>query len=173
MGYLASFCILTLSLLAGCAGSGCYATAGNPSITPATVSTAGNHIGDLVQWGGTLLEVRHLRDSTELEVAAHPLDGCGRPRQGSGRIGHFIIEYPGFLETVDYQTGRGVSAIGRIAGIRTAHLQGVDSGLPILESYEIHLWSDQQLMGLYSRPWVNIGIGGGSGSVYGGVGVLF
>ena len=165
MRYLRFSIVLSLSLLAGCAGTECRAPAVNPSVTPTLVSATGAHVGDLAQWGGTLVEVRHLKDTTELEVVAHPLESCGRPGVESGQIGRFIIVYPGFLESTDYRSGRQVSATGRITAIRDGRLGDADYSFPLLESYKVHLWPDRRASNPYSRPWVNIGIGGGSGSV--------
>jgi len=52
-------------------------------------------------------------------------------------------------------------------------LGNADYGFPLMESYKVHLWPDQQTRGNYSRPWINIGVGGRSGDVFGGVGVVF
>jgi outer membrane lipoprotein len=159
--------------LSGCAGDTCRPAGGYSSVTASMVSDTGSHVGKLVQWGGTLVETRHLKDSTDLEVIAYPLDGCGRPRIGSGQTGRFIIVHPGFLETTDYPAGGKVSAIGRITGIRKGRIGDADFRFPLLESYKVHRWPDQPAVGDYRYPWVNIGIGGGSGNVYGGVGVVF
>lgn len=163
-----------LLLLTGCAGDLCLTSVGT-SLTPAAVSTAGDPVGASAQWGGTLIETRHRKDNTEFEVIAYPLDDCGRPRAGSEQTGRFIILYPGFLETTDYRIGQAVSATGRIVGIRRGRLGDAAYGFPLLESYKIHPWPDQQQKphGPASRPWVNIGIGGRSGGVFGGVGVIF
>lgn len=160
-------------LLAGCANSSCRTPVGNPAITPSVVSAGGDRVGELTQWGGALVEARHRKDSTELEVVAYPLDDCGRPQTGFGPTGRFIVVHPGFLETTDYQVGRRVSATGRIVGIRQGRLGDVDYSFPLLESYKVRLWPDRQVDSYYSRPWVNIGIGGGSGNVFGGLGVVF
>lgn len=165
---------LAFLLPAGCASNSCrIPVSGDPSVTPSVVSATGAHVGEPAQWGGTLVEARHLKDSTELEVVAYPLDSCGRPRTGSGRTGRFIIVYPGFLETIDYSIGGRVGATGRIMGIREGRLGDADYSFPLLESYKVRQWPDRQAGGLYSYPWLNIGIGGGSGGVYGGVGVVF
>ena len=173
MQYL-TFSLIATLLLSGCASSGCRApAASDPSLTPSAVAATGGHIGKLAQWGGTLVEARHLADSTELEVVAYPLDGCGRPRIGSEQTGRFIIVYPGFLETLDYRPDQKVSAIGRITGTRAGRFGDIDYRFPLLQTHQVSRWSDPQAGGDYSRPWINIGIGGGSGGIFGGVGVVF
>ncbi|WP_133513102.1 Slp family lipoprotein [Candidatus Thiosymbion oneisti] len=165
--------VCSLLLLASCASNLCLPPVGTPSITPSVVSATGDHVGKPIQWGGILIETRHFKEHTELELIAYPLDSCGRPRTGAEQTGRFIIIHPGFLDTTDYQIGRTVSATGRITGIRTGRLGNADYGFPLLESYKVHLWPDQQTRSNYSRPWINIGIGGGDGDVFGGVGVVF
>jgi outer membrane lipoprotein len=157
-------------LLAGCAGQPCYAPVGNPSLTPSVVAASGGHLGELVQWGGVLVETRNLENRTELEVVGYPLGKCGWPLTGAGQMGRFIIVRPGFFETADYQSGGRVTCTGRISGVREGRLGAAEYAVPLLESYKVRLWPEERSDGGYPRPWVGIGIGGGSGGgVYGGV----
>jgi len=106
---------------------------------PLRLSATGAHVGTSTRWGGALIETRHRKDNRELEVIAYPLDDCGCPRTGFGQTGRFLIIHPGFLDTLDYQTGRTVSAAGRITGIQKGRLGEVDCSFPLLESHKIHL----------------------------------
>lgn len=160
-------------LFAGCAGTDCRAPVGDPRLTPMAASADGEHVGELVQWGGALVETRHREARTELEVVSYALDNCGRPHTGSAPTGRFIIDRPGFMETTDYETGRLVSATGRITGVREGKVGDVSYKFPLLESYKVKFLPRRRLRESYSRPWVTIGIGGGSGGVGGGVGVVF
>jgi outer membrane lipoprotein len=173
MRQLAILVVFVGLFLTGCASSGCRTPVGDPSVTPSAVSATGSHLGESAQWGGVLVEARHVRDSTELEVVAYPLDDCGRPETGSGQSGRFIIIHPGFLETADFRTDQRISAAGRITGIRNGRVGDVGYRFPLLESYKVRLWPDRRAEGYYSQPWINIGFGGGSGGVFGGVGVIF
>lgn len=167
---------LVLVLTAGCASTGdCTRPTGTSAVTPAEAAAGGLEEGALVRWGGLLVETRNLEDSTELEVAGYPLDACGRPRTGAAPVGRFVIVHPGYLETAEYPVGRAVTATGRFLGLRTGRLGGVSYAFPLLSSYRAHLWPfSEARTGGYSRPWVSIGIGGGSGGgIGGGVGVTF
>jgi len=165
--------VCPLLLLASCASSVCLTPTGGPSITPSAVSATRGHVGTLTQWGGTLIGTRHRKDNTEFEVIAYPLDDCGRPRAGSKPTGRFIIVYPGFLETTNHRIGQEISVTGRIIGIRAGQLGGVDYSFPLLQNYKVHPWPDrQQAHDRYSRPWINIGIGGRNSHVFGGVRVV-
>lgn len=151
--------------------------AGVSTLSPSSVSAVSTHEGELVRWGGILIEARNLKTSTELEVIGYPLDQCGRPRTDSAQVGRFIIVRPSFLEIADYRTGSQVSATGRIAGIRDGRIGAAEYSYPLLESYKVRLWADERVDGGYTRPRITIGVGGGSGGVYrgvgGGVGVSF
>jgi outer membrane lipoprotein len=163
--------LVALVLLTACAGTTCHAPVGDSSLTPSAVSAGGAHEGEIVQWGGVLTGTRNLADSTELEVVAYPLDKCGRPLTASGQTGRFVIVRPGFLETADYRSGRRVTATGRVKGVREGRLGEAPYAYPLLESYKVQLWPEDTAAGRSPRPWVTIGIGGGSGGgVYGGVG---
>lgn len=167
--------------LAGCATTECVGPVGNPNLTPAQVSAAQGHTGELLRWGGTLAGVRNLKDSTELEVVGYPLDRCGLPQIGQAPVGRFIVVAPGYLETADYRPDRLVTATGMITGIRAAQVGAAPYDFPVLSNSQVRLWPDTPTGGYGSgpvRPWMSIGIGGGSGGWYGGgigggVGVQF
>ena len=173
--------LATLSALGGCAStaSDCSPPLGKPDLTPARVSATGAHTGGLQRWGGTLVSTRNLPDSTELEVIAYPMNGCGRPRLGSEPVGRFLVRTRGFLEPMDYQPGRQVTATGLLAEIQDGRVGGAPYRFPVLEDGKVKLWPSAQESDWdapYPRPWVNIGIGGGSGGWGGwggGVGVGF
>ncbi len=157
--------------LPGCATTDCVGSVGNPKLTPAQVSTTQGHAGELQRWGGALAEAHNLRDSTELTVVGYPLDGCGRPRLSAAPVGRFIAVAPGYLETGDYRPGRTVTATGLITGTREGQVGNAPYRFPLLSNAKVRLWPDAlESSDGYAgpRPWVSIGIGGGSGGWYGG-----
>lgn len=170
---LLSTAILLASLLsAGCAsdGGGCEPTADRPYPTAAPESLA---IGSHVTWGGILLETRHLRNSTELEISARALDrGCRPEIASAGPSGRFIVRYPGYLETARLQTGRAVRVSGRFAGLqRPAH---ATQPLPVITEAQLQLApAPAATLSGGPRPWISIGVGAGSGWSGGGIGISF
>jgi outer membrane lipoprotein len=163
-------------VLAGCAStSECVPPAGLTPATPAEAAAGGLAEGAQVRWGGVLVETRNLRDRTELEVVGYPLDDCGRPRTGASPLGRFVIVHPGYLETAEYPAGRAVTATGRFSGVRSGRVGEAAQSLPLIESYKPRLWAEDRGRTYrgYGGPWFNIGIGGGSGGIGGGVGVTF
>ncbi len=164
---------LSAFLLAGCATTDCTPPPGSTKLTPAQVSATGGHTGERLRWGGTLASARNLADSTELEVIGYPLNRCGEPRTGAQPIGRFILVKPGYLETADRPAGSRLSATGLITGVRAGQVGGAPYRFPLLQVNELRWWAEEAPVRAYTRPWVTIGIGGGSGGVGGGIGVLF
>jgi outer membrane lipoprotein len=169
----AAVAALSAVLLAGCATTGCEPPPGNRDLTPARVAATGGHTGERQRWGGTLASARNLAEITELEVVGYPLDRCGKPRTGGQPVGRFILIRPGYLETADHPIGSRLSATGLIAGAREGKVGDAPYRFPLLQANELRWWAEEAPPGAYTRPWVTIGIGGGSGGVGGGIGVLF
>ncbi|MBT8120534.1 MAG: Slp family lipoprotein, partial [Gammaproteobacteria bacterium] len=46
--------------------------------------------GKIVLWGGTILDTRNLKDDTQIEMLAYPLDSRHRPLLESKPLGRFI-----------------------------------------------------------------------------------
>ena len=173
--------LVAAGALAGCATTACIGPVGNPKLTPTQVSADQKHIGERVRWGGTLLAVRNLPDHTEVEVIGYPLDRCGVPRPDQTPVGRFIVQAPGFLEPAEYPPQRLLTATGIITGTRMGEVGAAPYPFPVLSNSTLTRWPDAPPDGDGSgrvRPWVSIGIGGGSGGWYGGgigggFGVLF
>lgn len=170
---IAAGAALSAVLLAGCATTDCTPPPGNAGLTPAQVAASGGHTGERLRWGGTLASARNLADRTELEVVGYPLNRCGEPRTGAQPTGRFILVRPGYLETADRPPGSRLSATGLITGVRKGQVGGAPYRFPILQASDLRWWAEEAAARAYTRPWVTIGIGGGSGGVGGGIGVLF
>jgi outer membrane lipoprotein len=167
------FAPLVALSIAGCASGDCRPAVGDRAITPVLAATSERYVGRLVQWGGLLIDARNLKASTELEVVGHPLDSCGRPRLNTSPTGRFIIARPGYLEPLEFRVGRKITASGRITEVRGGTGGSMSGRFPVLESFNPYLWPEGEKQESYRRPWVSIGIGGGSGGVGGGIGVTF
>jgi outer membrane lipoprotein len=169
--------LLVLSLvLGGCAATpeGCLRPIGDERLTPKAALERGDAVGQTVTWGGTLVDSRNLRDFTELEVLAFPLDACGRPRTNKRPAGRFIIRRPGYLETADLAPGREITASGRMVALSKGHIGEAEYRFPVLEDARPRVWP-KPAAGTWpaKRPWISIGIGGGRGWSGGAVGVTF
>lgn len=156
----------TIALLMLLALSGC-ATA--PSLNTSTVNStvvpnkANNDI-DLflnrtVHWGGQILEIKNLRDRTEVTVLGFPLDSDGTPNIDQKPIGRFILIKEGFLEPLDYHKDKIVSTVGSISGGRKGAVGESDYTYTLLNAQQIQLWPDPPTRTYGSHFSIGVGIG--------------
>ena len=114
-----------LSLLLGaCASSPSFDSSGvDRTLTPQGV-IAGPQMaeGKQVLWGGTIIRTTNLKDSTQMEVLAYPLDKNERPLKESDPLGRFIFERAGYLEPKTYAEGRLITVVGTVSGTRTGQV---------------------------------------------------
>jgi outer membrane lipoprotein len=128
-------------------------------------------IKSLVQWGGVIIESRNLRETTEIQILAYPLDENGRPDTDADSIGRFIAQKPGYLEGMEYRPGREVTASGKVSAIRQGRVAERDPSFPILLSDDITLWPKHKPR---SRPRIRFGVGASSaGGGFGSIGISF
>jgi outer membrane lipoprotein len=125
----------------------------------------------VLQWGGVIIETTNLRETTEIQILAYPLDERGRPETDKNSIGRFIAQQPGYLEGVEYDVGREVTASGVFTSIRQGEVAQASYPFPILRSEEITLWPQRKPR---SKPRIRFGVGASSGGGgFGSIGISF
>lgn len=142
MGAMLPLCaMLTFALLA----AGCAAPVFRevPAVNPTPADVAfepESYHGAGVLWGGKIVEVRNLADTTEVEVVAYPLDDAQRPDQNAQTEGRFVVALPGFVEPLDFPAGRFVTLRGHVEGMRATRIDEHDVAFPLVADAEVHLW---------------------------------
>ena len=138
------FIFLSLfSLLASCANTPEFDTTQvDRSLTPqGVVAEPEFDRNKMALWGGTILDIRNLKDSTHIEVLAYPLDSSFRPLLESKPLGRFIVQYPGYLEPSTYAQGRLLSVVGRVTDNQTGYVGESTYTYAVINSEHVHLWS--------------------------------
>ena len=149
-----------LALLAGCA-TPVFKDAPAASATPLEVADAPQRFQDAdVVWGGKILDVRNLAETTEVQVVAYPLGRGQRPDPAAPTQGRFLIELPGFVEPLDFPAGRFLSVRGRVEGARTRRIDDREYTYPLLRKDALHLWPPNYP---HDNGQVHFGIGIGVG----------
>ena len=156
---------LTLSgVLAGCATSPIELEqpTSSVSVTQARASLEDGDTSTLtspeanVLWGGTVLSVSNLTDSTQVEIMGFPLDRQQRPTTGHTPQGRFVASYEGFVEPLDFPIGRVVTLLGSISDPIRGTIGEVEYVYPAINVIDSHLWTEQELA---PKPRVSFGIG--------------
>ncbi|MGH8174143.1 MAG: Slp family lipoprotein [Rhodanobacteraceae bacterium] len=148
-------------LLSGCVSTPVFTDVHTLSPTPAEVAVQPERYHDAeFVWGGKILDVRNLTDTSEVQVVAYPLDRAQRPNQSAQTEGRFIVELPGYVEALDYPPGRFLTLRARLKGTHVAPVDEQDYVFPLVAGATIHLWP---VNFPYEQPRVQFGIGVGVG----------
>ena len=132
--------LLAIALLAGCA-TPVFKDMPATTLSPLDVADAPERYHDTaLVWGGRVIAVHNLADSTQVEVVAHPLDAAQRPDIRTPSIGRFVVVLPGYVESMDYPAGRWLSVRGHVGGSEVHRIDQRDVVYPLLLSDEAHLW---------------------------------
>jgi len=169
--------LVLLLLVTACASAPTFNTDGvDRSLTPRGVAAEPRPAtGKIVQWGGIIVSTTNLKDSTQIEVLAYPLDSDGRPKSDGTAQGRFIIMHTGYLEPASYTAGRQVTAVGTIMRTQSGRIGEANYTYPIISARQLYLWPKSQGRD-GSSTFFNFGVGGSSGGNWGsgvGVGVGF
>lgn len=156
-------CLLFCGLLAACATGPIKLEQPASSISVAQVRATiedndASQVSQQTQvlWGGTVLNVSNLADSTQVEILAYPLDRRQRPMTGRTAQGRFVASYEGFVEPLSFPPGRIVTLLGTLTDPVRGVVGDVDYVYPSINVSESHLWSEQELA---PRSRVSFGIG--------------
>ncbi|HEV7489190.1 MAG TPA: Slp family lipoprotein [Rhodanobacteraceae bacterium] len=131
---------MVLALLSGCAAP-VFKDAPAIVATPVDIASEPEryHGADVI-WGGKIIDVRNLTDTTEVEVVAYPLDASQRPDQNAPTSGRFIVAIPGYVEPFDFPTGRFVTLRGRVDGTRVTRVDEHEVAFPLVADANVHVW---------------------------------
>lgn len=156
-----ALCAALLLGLSACAKDKPAADGIDRTLTPTRAAAdIGANRGHRVRWGGVIINTTNLKDSTQLEVLAYPLDRNGRPRRGENPLGRFLAVKDGYIESVDYAPGRLVTLTGPVQDTRVRKLGEADYTYPILLADELRLWENKPPR---EEPRFHFGIGVGVG----------
>lgn len=150
--------IITVLVLAGCATTKTFNTEGiDLTLTPGRANMDSDALrGKVVLWGGVIIATTNLKDSTQIEILAYPLDSSQRPMVEGQALGRFLAIQPGYLETTDYAQGRHITVTGALGGTRTGRVGESEYVYPVVNMNKHLLWSKE---GEYVEPRVRFGIG--------------
>jgi len=151
--------ILLSSILAACAPPPVFKATGNEaSVPPSTVAQTPEHfIGRSVIWGGRVISVQNLSNSTRIKILGYPLDSSQRPQLQGSEGGRFIAIMRGYVERLNYPPGTLVTIRGHIKGTFAGHVGQAAYVFPLVQVDASHVWTAEEMRS--RRPNVNIGIG--------------
>ncbi len=133
---------IPLLLLSACTSSPTIDSSGvDRSLTPRSVAGAPQPAsGKDVLWGGVIIQTTNMKDSTQIEVLAYPLDSNERPQRDSDPLGRFILDKAGYLEPESYAEGRLISVVGTLTGTRAGRVGETTYNFPVISARQLTLW---------------------------------
>ncbi|HDK38606.1 MAG TPA: hypothetical protein ENG92_06285 [Thiolapillus brandeum] len=160
------FALPVLIFVGGCTSAGRI-----PPVTPQSLSASADQSvkGQDFTWGGSILSLRNLKEHTQVEVMAYPLDDNGRPDAGGSPLGRFLVDYPGFLEPAEYRSGLLLTVTGPLLGYTDGKVGKADYRYPALRADQLKLWP-KSVSTFKHKPNMNFGVGFGSGG-YSSIGI--
>lgn len=150
--------IILLSLTTGCASV--KFDTGNREIANVSPAQALNEARDngAVIWGGRIVSVRNLQDTTEIEVLSYPLSNGHVPKIDRDSGIRFLAIYRGYLEPVNYAPGRYISLFGELRGDTGLMAGEYELLAPVVQVEQLHLW-DANTNNWQNRVNFGVGIG--------------
>lgn len=115
--------------------------------------------GKTVAWGGVIVSTKNLADRTRIEVLGYPLDSRNRPEIDVKPIGRFIVFHRGFLEPVNFATGRLLTVVGTVTGTLPGTVGEAHYVYPVIETSRVFLWPTPEQEAAQPQFLFGVGIG--------------
>ena len=137
-----SLLFILLLLVSACASRPTFNASGvDRSLTPQSVASRPQvATGRSVLWGGIILGVTNLANSTLIEMLAYPLDSRGKPQRDAAPQGRFLLEQSGFLEPVFYANGKLLTVTGAVLRTETEKVGESQQIYPVVSAKELYIW---------------------------------
>jgi outer membrane lipoprotein len=132
-------------LLSGCASKPVFDTSDvDETLNPAAViNEQERSLNKRVLWGGTILDMQNMKDSTRIEVLSYPLGSNHRPNLEKKPLGRFLIRQEGFLEPETYVQGRQITVVGKVGKAVNGQVGESDYSFPLIHAQQLQLWSKE------------------------------
>lgn len=129
-------------LLSACAATPEFDTRGaDLATTPQQAASASEaQTGSRHLWGGIIIASSNLKEATQLEILAYPLDNKQKPDGNKAPLGRFLAREAGYLETAIYAPGRAVTVLGTLREIQHGRIGEAEYSYPVLQIDQLHLW---------------------------------
>jgi outer membrane lipoprotein len=115
----------------------------------------GDHVGEVVLFGGKIIETEVGPRYSEITVLQLPLGGGDRPLFGDQSKGRFLIRSEQLLDPAVYAEGTAITVVGKLIGSEARKVGEFKYVYPVLGPVEIKLWPKDKGGG----PSVHFGIG--------------
>lgn len=137
--------LLLTAHLAGCASTPAFDTTDiDRSLTPASViHDLELSLDKVALWGGTILDTKNLKDSTQIEMLSYPLDSSFKPRLEEKPMGRFIIRHQGYLEPRVYSQGKLLTVAGKVGQKMSGKVGESDYIYPLIQARQLRLWTSR------------------------------
>ena len=112
------------------------------------------YLGEMVIWGGVIIETTNLKESTAIKVIQTALDMQQRPTDLDSSQGRFIIRVDRFLDPDIFKKGREVTVGGEVSGKETHPIGEIRYTYPVVRAKEVKLWEQRVPSPPYDYdPW--------------------
>jgi outer membrane lipoprotein len=134
--------LFALALLTACATSPKFDVDSiDLGITPKRVAAENTALrGRSVLWGGVIVNSSNLKEKTQIEILAYPLDSDQRPDLDKSPLGRFLAQQEGYLETSDYSQGRLITVSGVVGENLEGRIGETEYTYPVIQMDKYYLW---------------------------------
>jgi len=143
---------LAAAVLAACATQPVPLQGEYVELSPRDAAT-GDQTGQVVRWGGRIVQTEPHDNRTCFEVISTRLDSSGRPYWATDDVGgRFIACRAGFYDPAVFEVNREVTFTGRIDGYDNRKIGGYDYRFPRVSADVVYLWPVRDVTNVLLRP---------------------
>jgi len=126
------------------------------AVSPRDAAASGGQ-GEVVRWGGEIINVDPRPEQTCFEILARELDGSARPVSRDPSDGRFLACRDGFYDPEEFKQGRNITVVGKLNGTERGKVGQFDYTYPKVAADTIYLWPKRSYSDYpypYYDPWM-------------------
>ena len=108
------------------------------------------YVGDVVLWGGIIIETKNFKNGTNVIVLETPLHGSEKPRARVYSRGRFIAQSSKLLDPIIYRSGKKITVAGVVNGKEELPLGKTTYTYPMVSVKQMVLWQPHRR---YAYPY--------------------
>lgn len=140
------FVIISVSIISACSSTPTEIQVPDEatlvSFQKVSADASASNVGANARWGGKIVEVKNLKDVSEIEIVFFPENSSGKPKVRDESAGRFKAVVKGFVDPMVFEQGRLITVLGQVGEKQSGLIGEQEYEYVTLNAAGYHMWKE-------------------------------